>query len=222
MNTSNKFKHHPTSRIQVILNQSYNRWTLYRLRACYTDDLKTTDFEEASTYKDPSPHQLVWLWNLRRSVGKVIKNEGTLSRMTFMDLGAGSGVPVIYASKHFDFSRCIGVEMQTRLYRSALRNSELAGCSGESVFFILEDVSKLFLETQRHVLFCFNPFGVETMVAFLRNNAQVLDQTSSYLVLVNDWLLEIVLETLRAELIWRDPNRNCSVIRFGPRISCPR
>lgn len=215
MEIADQFQHRPPSRLQGWLNQTYNLWVLHRLRATASDDFGIPDSDETSLFNDPTPHVLVWLLNLRKSLSAITKHEGTLSEVTFMDLGAGSGVPVIYARKNFEFKEYIGIEIQTRLIYNARRNLELARCNKNSVHFILGDVGIISLEHRRHVLFCFNPFGVDTMREFLRNNLQVLNSTSSYMILINDRLLITVLEITQTTLLWRDPKRNSSIIRFG-------
>ncbi|MGY1794619.1 methyltransferase domain-containing protein [Geodermatophilus sp. SYSU D00525] len=83
--------------------------------------------------------------------------------LTFVDLGCGKGGPLAVAALH-RFHRVIGVELDSRLARTARRNAAVLQARTPTRIEVVEaDASTYRLPPEPTLLFLYNPFGAGTM-----------------------------------------------------------
>jgi SAM-dependent methyltransferase len=132
------------------------------------------------------------------------------SRYTFVDFGSGKGRAVMMAAEH-PFRKVIGVELSAMLHEIALRNVTLfrqrRPCA-PPIELRLEDAVRYARPEGDTLCFFYNPFGLVTMEAVLRNlEDSLLRQTGALVVVYRNPTCAQVFERarfLRLRLARRD------------------
>lgn len=196
-------------------NISFNRaWILERgligAELIGTDDL---DVDEARK-RDASPFMVVWLRNIER-LCNLLDDDFDYRSHSLIDVGCGSGISTLYFYQKYDFQSFDGFDFSKRLIALANINKALTAAYRKKttpVSFQLADAKEFRLPHRPHVIFMFNPFGWETMKAFVENNIHSMRETKSIILYAND----LHLDGLRSygTIVRRDDFYNLSAIKF--------
>ena len=130
--------------------RSENGWDrLLKIKTTGRDDQNANHINYAY---EPTPYSV--LERLRDS-GRFTKKN------TLLDYGAGKG-RVSFFMAHETGCRCIGVELNERLYEKALQNQETA-VSGNKVTFVKGNAASFIVPAEADRIFFFNPFSLDVL-----------------------------------------------------------
>ena len=111
------------------------------------------------------------------SIEATFKVAAPASEDVFVDIGCGFGRPLFFLAHHFDVTRAVGVEANSKFTQVARDN--IANYRGKRVdrIEIVEVLAQHFDFEQASYIYMYNPFGPETMTevlevihqSFLRN-----------------------------------------------------
>lgn len=190
-----------TRKLRYFVEDRYNQ----RFLARFSLDPGSPEANELPP--DSVANMVVWLRNIDRLISMV----GVDETATFMDLGCGTGIALLYAQQKYDFKEFLGVEIQPDLVKLSNQNFKRNGVRRETNV-ICADVRLYELPNSRHFLFLFNPFGEPTLRQFLGTNITTLRQSKSVMLIANDHLATVGLEFGR--VIARDKNFRLTALQF--------
>lgn len=168
------------------------------------------DLKPPSVGADSNPNVVVWL----RNIDRLLSISGhSAEKSSFLDLGAGAGIAMLYVAVQHPFVSLKGVEIQAELVKIAEGNFSRLSSPPPALTRITQmDAANYQIEQSKTFVFAFNPFGARTMRRFMQNNIETLKATSSIVLLSNDHLLKTTLEF--GHLIKRDSERRLSAVAF--------
>jgi SAM-dependent methyltransferase len=200
----------PTS-FQTWINRTYNflyckAHNLKASKAIPVQDFKTS----TDSIHDAKPFVLAWLLNIRRSI-RYLEKRIQISDFHYFDIGCGTGISTIYAGS-WDFKSVIGFDFQSDFITAAKRNLIIGKNVNKQISFIEEDATNFKIKSPS-ILFFFNPFGPETLEKFIANNLREIEQGETWVILLNDRLLQVFLHLGAFELVNRNSQCNISILR---------
>lgn len=163
---------------------------------------------------DANPFMVVWLKNIERlcdMFNKVFLPQD----FTLLDVGCGSGISTLFFAQNYSFPDFFGFDFSADLIDLAKQNREIMlneSARTSQVSFKVADAQTVRLPERRYALFMFNPFGWQTMEAFIENNVELLKKTGSVVLYANDIFVNELQEY--GKVVARDELYNLSVISF--------
>ena len=195
----------------TLVNDLYNWYwiTQHRLQADPEEEDQRVDLTNKGS--DSNGEGVSWLRNLKRLVEQVAEKE-TLSDLSFVDIGAGTGITAIYAATVFDFKSVEGFDFEQNLIDIANRNLKKRVSKSLNCRFYVGNATNIQFELHgRSVFYIANSFGVKTMESFLNNNLRFIQKNHSYIAICNDHLANYLKEVPELKMIWRSAKYNCSL-----------
>jgi SAM-dependent methyltransferase len=142
------------------------------------EELRGVSSQDHATWYEAVEHNY-----LRMSVGYFCRRFG--GAFHFVDIGCGEGRACFYAAPRF--AEVTGVDFAPDLVERAQANLRtFRNRRNCPIRFEVADAAYYALPAQRSAVFLYNPFDEVVMRDFIGLNAQVLKQTNSFIVYVND------------------------------------
>ena len=173
------------------------------------NDKVTPDLFKVEDKGDASSFMVVWLKNIDRLIH--LTQIVDFSEYSVLDVGCGNGVSTLYFFEKYDFREFLGFDFDSRLIEFAKINC--LKYEDKNVNFFVEDARYYRLPNKPLCLFMFNPFGLNTLKAFIDNNIQVLRDNKSLLLYAND--IQLTVLQPYAKCLGRDVKYNLSAWKFG-------
>ncbi len=129
-------------------------------------------------------YETVWLLNLKRLYDIFIKYKNP-HKYSFVDIGCGFGVALIFAYKKFDFSSYNGIDIIDEYLQKAKENILQSGIDKKKIKLQLKDAENFKLSNKSYFLFFFNPFDKIVLNVFLKKNYLILKKTNSVIAYSN-------------------------------------
>ena len=133
---------------------------------------------------DSTPYMTVWLKNIDRLMG-LIPSDIKLENYHLCDVGCGLGVSTIYLKKKYKFKSFAGFDFNRVLIDKAKLISKDLELEN-AIEFEFKNAKEKILESKPHLLFMFNPFGINTIQRFIDNNIEVLKAKKVIVLYAND------------------------------------
>lgn len=133
-----------------------------------------------------------------------------LEQYTFIDLGAGKGLPMLVASE-YPFKRILGVEYSKTLADAAALNIQVHKAQhpmSAPIECIWGDATEFVFPNEPTVLYLFNPFQAKVMDRVVANLQKSLQQhpRDLWVVYVNPWEVRKFRRTSMLETIEWNPD----------------
>lgn len=162
-------------------------------------------------YLSGGGNQVVWLKNLDRLLS-CLKSH-SFRHYNFVDLGSGSGIACCYICINYNFKRVIAVEYDEQLIElTKLNTQKLSVALRERMVIKQQNAAHFKLPADKSFVFLLNPFGEDIFLSFMKNNEKLLKKHKSFMLSVNDHLLDVALRY--GQLIQRIDKYNISIIGF--------
>ena len=173
-------------------NKSYN-FLFKKINNIQIDKNETNDLVKKNKFLEHSTGLgTVWLLNLKR-LHDLTKKKLDIKSYHFLDVGCGTGIPVIYAYKKFQFKSYSGFDFVSNYIDISNKNiSNSIGDEMENVKIFNADASEYILDDKSYFLFMFNPFDGFIMKKFIENNYNNLFINKSVIAYSNYNQLDII------------------------------
>ena len=174
-------------------NKSYN-FLFKKINNIQIDKNETNDLvkEKIKFLEHSTGLGNVWLLNLKR-LHDLTKKKLDIKSYHFLDVGCGTGIPVIYAYKKFQFKSYSGFDFVSNYIDISNKNiSNSIGDEMENVKIFNADASEYILDDKSYFLFMFNPFDGFIMKKFIENNYNNLFINKSVIAYSNYNQLDII------------------------------
>jgi SAM-dependent methyltransferase len=185
-----------------ILNELYNSIVVLRL------GLAKLNIQSKDGY------MLVWLKKLIR--GLKYTNLADFSKFVFVDIGSGTGIPLVFVKKRYNFQNIFGIEIDGTLLGKLTLSK-----NSENIETINKDIRNVTFESNNYVFYLFNPFTYEILREFINNNIDIFLKSESLILYINDvYINELLNDFSNSVLCMRDKYYNISIIRFINKEQC--
>lgn len=127
----------------------------------------------------------VWLLNLKR-LHKIFTSKFDEKKYSFIDIGCGNGIPLIYAYKKFNFKSYEGFDFEKRYIKNTKINIARSIKKPYKINIFQKRAEHYFLDSSKSFfIFMFNPFDNFIMKKFLTNNINILRKNRSVIAYCN-------------------------------------
>mgnify|MGYP001318559299 CR=1 FL=1 len=196
-------------------NEQYNnQWiSKYRLIGFEPQNSFTLDVNKKQI-ESSNPYMLVWLRNLDR-LKYLLPKHFTFEKYHLIDVGCGCGISTIYLNEKYNFKSVSGFDFSTQLINKAKKNNiNFYNKKNKSapIKFVVADAINYEINSEPTILFLFNPFSLNTLKLFIKNNLKNLSLSKSLLFYVNDLFINEIKEFSR--VIKRNNFYNISISQF--------
>jgi len=153
-----------------------------------------------------------WLYLCNKLIN-MFRKEHDCKDFSFIDVGCGNGLPLVFVKKKFDFQSVSGFDFIKEVVERCKGNVDRAGLKDINIF--IADAKNFKLDNKKYLLYMFNPFDAEIMNEFMKNNIDIMQKTGSVIAYYNQLSDELnIIEKFQYKKIIKDDYYKISIIKY--------